>query len=329
MTTVNALVPFAFQTSLAFNIFGFGLRARVEDVVYVLCRPRLLVLSLVAMFILTPAIALALDIGFVFRPSAEIALVTLALSPIATLVPKKIEVIGRASYAIGLTVTATFASILLTPALTILIGHLLRREFTVAPTEVARVVLGGVAFPLIAGILTQIALPVHLTRRARAPMRWLATALFVAAIALLIIGASPALRQVADAGTVAAVLAFVVIGLVIGHVMGGPDSDNSTVLALSCVNRHPGVAISVSALSFTTLEFGATVLLYLIANAVVGIPYIAWQRRRKGLQLLRADGEAKLRSVTPNVRRPTTRRPSSPARARRARKGIDSGKAGD
>jgi BASS family bile acid:Na+ symporter len=62
--------------------------------------------------------------------------------------------------------------------------------------------------------------------------------------------------------------------------MGGPDPEHSVVLALSSACRHPAIALSIAATNFPDERFGGTILLYLIVSAVVGIPYIAWQRKQ-------------------------------------------------
>jgi predicted Na+-dependent transporter len=46
------------------TVFVFGLGATVEDVLHLVRRPRMLVISLVSMFIVMPFIALALAVAF-------------------------------------------------------------------------------------------------------------------------------------------------------------------------------------------------------------------------------------------------------------------------
>jgi BASS family bile acid:Na+ symporter len=73
-------------------------------------------------------------------------------------------------------------------------------------------------------------------------------------------------------------IAFVVIGLVVGHLLGGPVPEHSIVLALSTVTRHPAIALSIASANFPDERFGGTILLYLIVAALVGMPYLKWQR---------------------------------------------------
>jgi BASS family bile acid:Na+ symporter len=109
------------------------------------------------------------------------------------------------------------------------------------------------------------------------------------ATALLILGALPAIIATLPAivsllgnGTLAAMVLLAAVGLAAGHLLGGPDRDDRTVLALATSSRHPGVAIAIAATCFPDDEKGvvAAVLLYLIVNALLSTPYQIWARHQ-------------------------------------------------
>jgi BASS family bile acid:Na+ symporter len=55
------------------------------------------------------------------------------------------------------------------------------------------------------------------------------------------------------------------------------------VLALSTASRHPGIALAMASANFPDVHsVTATVLLYLLLNIVLSIPYVLWQKRRLG-----------------------------------------------
>jgi BASS family bile acid:Na+ symporter len=84
-------------------------------------------------------------------------------------------------------------------------------------------------------------------------------------------------------GTIVAIVAFSLVGLVVGHLLGGPDSDDCAVLALATASRHPGVALAIASANFPGEKVvPAAVLLYLIVSAIVSIPYLTWRRRPHG-----------------------------------------------
>ena len=75
-------------------------------------------------------------------------------------------------------------------------------------------------------------------------------------------------------------LVFAGVGLAAGHLLGGPDPENRTVLALSTATRHPGVAIALAAANFPDQKLGpAAVFLYLLVSAVATIAALTTWRR--------------------------------------------------
>ena len=79
-------------------------------------------------------------------------------------------------------------------------------------------------------------------------------------------------------------VAFIAVGLAVGQLLGGPDSDDQTVLAPATAARHPGVALVIAAGTFPGEKLVApAVMLYLIVGAIASAPYVIWRKRpRKG-----------------------------------------------
>src|SRR5882724_2907795 len=90
----HELVGLALKTSILLTVFGFGLQASSDDVLYLLRRPGLLVRSLLAMFLVMPLFAILLTKAFDYHRAVEIALVALAISPVPPLLPKKVTKAG-------------------------------------------------------------------------------------------------------------------------------------------------------------------------------------------------------------------------------------------
>ena len=83
--------------------------------------------------------------------------------------------------------------------------------------------------------------------------------------------------------TVVAVLLFIAVGLVVGHLLGSPDPDNRTALALATATRHPDVAIAVlHAVLPAAEDVVPVVLLYLVIGIVASVPYVKWRTRGRG-----------------------------------------------
>ena len=113
---LKQLIMLAFLVSINCVVFGFGLKATFEDMLYLVRRPGLLARSLLSVFVIMPVVAVVLDRLFVFRPEVEIGLVTLALSPVPPLLPRKLGKAGEdSSYVLGLMATLALLSIVFVP----------------------------------------------------------------------------------------------------------------------------------------------------------------------------------------------------------------------
>jgi BASS family bile acid:Na+ symporter len=75
---------------------------------------------------------------------------------------------------------------------------------------------------------------------------------------------------------------FTFAGLAVGHLLGGPNADDRSALALATATRHPGVALAI--LNFVAPDDKApavVVVLYLLVGLVAAAPYVAWRKRAR------------------------------------------------
>ena len=113
------------------------------------------------------------------------------------------------------------------------------------------------------------------------PVDLVAKVLLLGGVLALLAGTYRSLLALVGNGTLAAMAGFVVAGLAVGHLLGGPAADHRIVLAIATASRHPAIALTVAKVNFPDEpNLGATILLYLLVNAIVGIPYQKWQQRR-------------------------------------------------
>ena len=278
--SLQQVIILALQVSILCTVLGFGLRATSEDLLCLLRRPGLLLRSLIAVFVIMPVVAIALGRTFDLRPTLEIVLVSLALSPVPPLLPRKETGLGGdASYALGLMAILSLLSIVIVPVALELVGRFLGRSFGMAPGAIARLVLMTAILPLLVGMSVRALLP-GIADRIERWVGVVARVLLPAAVLALVAGSWQAIWAAVGDGTILAIVAFVAAGLLAGHLMGGSDPDDCVVLALSSACRHPAIALSIAAANFPGERFGGTILLYLIVNAIVGVIYIAWHRRQ-------------------------------------------------
>ena len=88
-------------------------------------------------------------------------------------------------------------------------------------------------------------------------------------------------RSLFGDGTVVAAIVLSGIGLLVGHLLGGPDPQHRTVLALATASRHPGVALvaATSASAQAPRLITAAVLLAFVLSMIISAPYAAWRKR--------------------------------------------------
>jgi BASS family bile acid:Na+ symporter len=247
--------------------------------------PSLLVRSLLSMNVLLPLFA-ALMVALVeLRPAIEIALVALSISPVPPFLPRKqLALVADQEYVIGLLGVSSLLSIVLAPLTVELVGALSTRGFSLAPLAIAKIVAMTVLVPFLFGMIVRRVSPAFAERASPLADR-IGIVLLIIAIVPLIVKLWPAMMSLLGSGTGLAIVAFTGVGLALGHMLGGPDSDHQTVLALATATRHPGVALTIAAANFPDETLMAPALmLYLLVSAIVSAPYVRWrQNLKKGL----------------------------------------------
>jgi bile acid:Na+ symporter, BASS family len=289
--TIATLLPLVIQLSVGLLVFSIALDASVGDATYLFRRPKLLVRSLFSMNVVMPLFAAVLAASFDLRPVVKGALVLVAVSPLPPIFPKKaLKAGGEQAYTIGLLVAATLFSIVFIP----LAMKLLERAFDIPlqmrAAQVLVLVLWTLLLPLAVGIMVHRLAP-GFAERAAKPVGLFATILLVLVLIPVLIRVWPAMMSLIGNGTILAMVAFVLVGLAVGHLMGGPDPDDRTVLALSSATRHPGIAIAIAHVNFPDQKLApAAILLYLLVSLIASKPYLVWTRRRRGLGVPRQAG---------------------------------------
>lgn len=276
----KALIMLAFQVSIIGTVFGFGLSTRIGDLLYLVRRPGLLVRSLVSVLVIMPVVAVVLVKLFDARQSAEIVLVALAISPVPPILPNRERKSGgRENYGLALMTVLSLLSIVTVPLTIRVIDGLFGQSLGIAPGAVAAIVVKMTLLPLAVGLAVNAAFPA-LAERVDGAVSVIVKVLLPLAALVLLAGTWRAIWDTVGGGTLVAMTGFVAVGLVVGHIMGGPDPENSVVLALSTACRHPMIAFSIAAANFPEQRFGASIIVYILVNLVVGAMYVAWHRRQ-------------------------------------------------
>ncbi len=278
--TAQTLILLALKASIVLSVFAIGLVSRVDDTLFLLRRPGLLLRSVVAINVVMPLVAAAMAWRFNLPQAVEVALVALAVSPVPPLLPRKqIKARGESSYAIGLLVMAALIAILFVPVAVELVGLAFQLPVHMTPWPIAKLVFATVLAPLLVGILVRRLAP-GLAARFATPVERIANIVLVLCCLAVLMTAWPAIIAFVGTGALWAIAAFVGVGLAVGHGLGGTDPHDRTVLALAAATRHPGVALAIASANFPgDKAILPAFLLYLIFGAILAIPYVMWRRR--------------------------------------------------
>ena len=156
VSSIQKLILFGLAASALLNLFSIGLKASPQDATYLFRRPGELVRALLAMNVLMPLFALALNTIFDFIPAVKIALVALSVSPIPPPIPaKEMKSGGKASYVMGLQIAMGVLAIIFVPLAMAAIGHLRHGALQLSIAPVAKVVFISIVIPIVAGIFVR------------------------------------------------------------------------------------------------------------------------------------------------------------------------------
>jgi BASS family bile acid:Na+ symporter len=170
-------------------------------------------------------------------------------------------------------------SVVLTPLAVEVINVLFAEAVHVNPLTVAKVAVGELLLPLGIGLAIGRFFPA--ARRWAPAMQKASGRLFLVCLIGFTVLSWSRMASIVHGetlSTIAAVAIIAICGLAAGHILGGPDEDDRTVLAFATVSRHPGVAMAIGSLTGEPLA-PIGVLLAVVVNEVVVRPYRWWRKR--------------------------------------------------
>ena len=279
---VLSSIVLGLKLSIVLSVLAIGLKATVADATFVIRHPRPFARALVAMYVVAPVVAVALAWTFALPPAVKIAMVALSVSPVPPILPNMVvKAGGQESLAIGLLVATAVLAIVIVPLAMAVLATAFGLPMRMSALDVARLVALTVLAPLAVGIAIRAILPAFSEAVAQ-PLSWIGGGLLLlSALLMLALSWRGALSLVGN-GTLAMAAVVTAVALAAGHALGGPRADDRTVLALSAASRHPGVALAIAHVNFPDERLALpAVLLFLIVNALVSIPYVTWTNRQR------------------------------------------------
>jgi len=274
---LQTIIILAAQGSIFLMVLGFGMQATLDDALYLFRNPKLLLRAVLAMFVIMPLFALLIAAVFALDQVVEIALVALAVSPIPPVFPfKAFKKGGNKAYTLGLLTAMSLLSIIVIPLTIEIFERVSNRSAKFEFAKVAIPILTGIIVPLVLGIIIHRFAPAFAERVGGTVSKIGMIVLILAVLPILIV-MLPSIWSLVGNGTVLVFAAFAIVGITVGHFLGGPEPDNRTVLAISTSSRHPGLALAITAAVAPDPKLApAGIILYLLVSAIVAGPYLGW-----------------------------------------------------
>jgi len=278
---LTELIRIGVIVSIFLIVFALGLHADLREATSLFRRPALLFKSILSMNVIMVIFAAAITSLLQLSPALKIAIITLAVSPVPPFLPgKQMKAGGSASYSISLLFAAVLLSIIVVPVSIEILGRYFGVAAHVSAVRIIPIVLITAILPLLCGIAISKIAPQFASRIRKA------TSTF--AMILLVISVLPILFAMAGTiwslfgnGTMLVLALFTMVGLAVGHLLGGPEPDDRTVLAFATSARHPGTALAIAVQNFPEhkAEVMAVIICHLVIGALVSLPYMAWRKR--------------------------------------------------
>ncbi|AET93374.1 hypothetical protein BYI23_C012280 [Burkholderia sp. YI23] len=263
------------KLSIAVLIACVGAGTSLSELNRVWFRPALLLRSLAAMYVLVPLVAFGLVLVMPIERGVKAALLTLAVSAGAPLLPKRLKRLHSRDYVFGLLILSSLVAIVAVPVWTALLSAYFDVELKLRIGTVVSDIGKTILLPVMLGMGLRFVFPAASRLSGRImTIAWLVLA--VCGLALLIVHREH-LAGLTWQG-VLSLIALMVIALFIGQWLGGPDPDDRTALAIACAMRHVGVALVVAA-EFVGQRTLVLVVAYFLTAFLVSSVYLSWRRR--------------------------------------------------
>lgn len=277
--SAEKIVLIALQGAMFASELALGCKATPADVFSLWRRPALLIRSFVSIYLVAPAVTLAILGLWPLPLGVRIGLMLAAISCAAP--PSWKQMLaqgGHPAYVYSLLSTTTLLAVVTVPlSLSVLTALPLAADASVPPLQVAKVVAITFFVPLILGMLIGRLAPRvadRMSDRLSALAGYLLPATLVALLALNF-------TAVLQVGLVSylTIVALTIVCLALGHWLGGPEPGDRTTLAVATASRYPGIATLIAASNFPDRRAVVMTVAYLIVTTPLLIVYARWWKK--------------------------------------------------
>ena len=246
------------------SMLGMGFGLTIPQIVAPLRNRRLVVVSLVANFVLVPILALVIVRIIPLSEGLQVGLILVGFAAGAPFLPKLVQVAkGDMAYTAGLMVLLMVVTIVYLP----IVLPFVLTGVQVNPWEIARSLILLMLIPL--AIALFIRARYEEVARGLIPTMTMAANLSLAAMFIgYFVGYWDQSFGVLGTGGILVAILLVVGAVIVGYLLGGPDTEIKKVLALGTGQRNLAAAFAVASSNFAS---SPEVVLEVMDVAVVGL----------------------------------------------------------
>ena len=275
----SGLFEYLVRLTLFSLMFSLGLEFSLPQFLAFWRKLDLVLRSLMSALVVFPLLVIVVLLIADLPESAIIGLVVLAAAPGAPLTTRRITMAGgKLRFGTDLQITLAAAAIVTAPLVLTLFDRVLADlQLAISPRQVALNVALAQGLPMALAMLLGWFSPRLATTVSRYVDKVANILFIVLALVLIVTG----LDLVMEAGwrTNLAISLLVVMALAAGHLLGGPNAQTRTALAIATIARNMGLALFITVLSSSEKRELAVLVAYMMIGFVLATPYNLWRRR--------------------------------------------------
>ena len=224
--------------------------------------------ALLANFIMLPVLAVTVSRVLQLDETLTAALLVLATAPGGPVLVKMIMYIkGKAALAVGLLVILLLLSVVTQP----LLLPLLLNDIQVAPQAIVVTLFSTIFFPLLGGLLLKAQLPVMATKL-QLPLQRISSLSMVSIWILLPIQHWQELLTMFSSAAFPAAALFLILAVIGGWLIGGPNASQRRMLALNCSQPNLAVAVLIATQNFQDPRVVLMLLVVMLMSILIVLP---------------------------------------------------------
>jgi len=259
-------------------MFSLGLGIAVGELRWIWRRPGPMLRGLFCVLVAVPAIALLIGRALDLARTAQVAMALMAISPGAPVsLRRSLGAGGHPAFAPSLQIASVLAAVVSMPLSIAALNEFYLTRASIMPWDVARQILVAQLVPLGLGMaLRRWRAP--LAERIKPRLDRIGNVLLIATVVLVLVDAWE-VTVTAGARTLAAIVLITFAALAAGHLLGGPEPEMRTAVAITSAARNPGLALLVTTQNNAPAAVNAGILAYLLVSVLAIVPYVQWRQR--------------------------------------------------